>query len=499
MEYSKKLFLLTCFLFSLVFLLFLGIRNPVKASCIPASDNIGQNCSLTETQHISCENIYYDIGSATCDPGDSELEGHLSTVYECNCLFDQYSYECTTTPFFRKLIGYKSARMDVSTNACLYPGNYNPVNGERIINQSDCKDWCRPAAPPPTPVCDSTCGVCGVRLGDGSCYVDWGNAVYKLNCCHMACVGCSCQYVVGGGAYACGAACCTPTPIPPTPTTPPSTPTPILSTPTPTPTPPYVCKSLSTVGSFIYRNSALPWWQTKGGNIYSSGTITSSIPECAVPDYLSLDGDGGSPGVVFWNSGDLELSEGLVSSTDWQAKSSGQISGQNYTYLLNRFQVDTSADTFNGEMPSDSGTYYSSTAKDLTGSFPTPAGKKIIIFVNGNVTVKDNIVVDSDGFFALIAKGNISFSGSNPNVVRNAQGFFLADGTIEILPTTGNNRNFEGQGSFVGLTGISLDRNLGLVKQNCAPAEIFIERPDFYINAPSEFQITTTFFREVAP
>ena len=119
--------------------------------------------------------------------------------------------------------------------------------------------------------------------------------------------------------------------------------------------------------------------------------------------------------------------------------------------------------------------------------------------MNGNVIVQEDIVVPEGSFFALIANGNISFSGSNPNVVRNAQGFFLADGTIEILPTTGNNRNFEGQGSFVGLTGISLDRDLGLVKQNCAPAEIFIERPDFYINAPSEFQITTTFFREVAP
>jgi hypothetical protein len=51
--------------------------------------------------------------------------------------------------------------------------------------------------------CDNSCGVCGVRLANGSCVYDWGNAKYKLNCCHMACVNNVCQYINGGGSYDC--------------------------------------------------------------------------------------------------------------------------------------------------------------------------------------------------------------------------------------------------------------------------------------------------------
>lgn len=72
------------------------------------------------------------------------------------------------------------------------------------------------AVPTPTPpaICDSTCGagVCGVRLANGLCVADWGNAIYKLNCCHMGCVNSSCQYVVGGGSWNCGS--CQPSPSP---------------------------------------------------------------------------------------------------------------------------------------------------------------------------------------------------------------------------------------------------------------------------------------------
>ncbi|MFA5828211.1 MAG: hypothetical protein WC841_02535 [Candidatus Shapirobacteria bacterium] len=81
----------------------------------------------------------------------------------------------------------------------------------------------RTIAPTPTntpgpgyPLCDASCGVCGVKVSASSCYVDWGNSVYGLNCCHMECLNSPlvCMYVDGGGSWNCAACAPSATPIP---------------------------------------------------------------------------------------------------------------------------------------------------------------------------------------------------------------------------------------------------------------------------------------------
>jgi len=253
-------------------------------------------------------------------------------------------------------------------------------------------------------------------------------------------------------------------------------------------------KPTSTVDKTINVNVKIPdpWWQTKDGDVHANGTIASWIPAIATVDkYLSLAGDGGMPGVVSYGN-DLTLGVyASISEKEWQAKTAYNGDEINYDYLVNRLNVNTSSDTFTGAMPGDSGTYYSSSGKTLSGGFP--AGKKIVIFVNGDVTVGENVVVpENNGFFALIAKGNLTFAGN----VQNAQGFFLSNGTLSVA-ASGN--LFTGQGGFIGWGGVSMNRDLGASTKNKTPSEFFLFRPDLLINAPKEFLFTPFVFQEVAP
>ncbi len=339
----------------------------------------------------------------------------------------------------------------------------------------------------PTPVCDPACGqgVCGIRYWDNRCIADWRNG----SCCHQACVGVTCQWVVGAGSFSCNA--CMPTSTPAT--TPGATVTPGTSTPTPIPT--GVCNSFSSVRTFTYNTTTNPWWQTKDGDVHAEGSITSAVPS---GEYLSEDGAGGMPGIVSFRNGSLAYGLGSLSSKGWQANTSTLANQTGYDYLYNKFNVNPTPIPDPGKIPVDSGIYlWDGTDLNLNGRTIT-GNKKIIIFATGNIKVgPDDLIVEEGSFFALISKGTISF-GVNVN---RAEGFYLADGTLTVSAKTsgGNDVRFFGEGSFIGLGGVSLPRDLGPGNQNANPAEYFTSRPDLYINAPAEFQYSPSFFQEVAP
>ena len=95
------------------------------------------------------------------------------------------------------------------------------------------------------------------------------------------------------------------------------------------------------------------------------------------------------------------------------------------------------------------------------------------------------------------------------NTVGNAQGIFIADGIMKINNATsgiGLERQFVGEGVFVGWNGVSLNRDLDSVDtdtdnlaNNTNPAEQFVYRPDFIINAPNSFKRSGIQWQEVAP
>jgi len=246
-------------------------------------------------------------------------------------------------------------------------------------------------------------------------------------------------------------------------------------------------------GTFTYTENPLAWFQTTDGDIHANDSVTSSMPSCSGTDYLSLNGGGGSPGVVSWGEGDsIGVGSGKVSETNWQAKTGSIVTQISYEYLINRLKVDQTTPqcligTGDCSIPS-TGTYFVNNDVTITGRV-IGSNEKVVIFVNGNVHVPGNITVAEGGFFALITKGDITFDST----ANQAHGFYLSDGAVTVA--TGSNL-FSGQGSFVGLGEVIFSRNLA---NNCTPAESFSSRPDLFINAPSEFQYSSFLFQEVAP
>lgn len=234
------------------------------------------------------------------------------------------------------------------------------------------------------------------------------------------------------------------------------------------------------------------WWQTKDGDVHADGSITSLIPLIAItppPKHLSLVGDGGDPGVVSYG-GSISLDAGSVSSKGWQAQTTYHEDEVNFDYLMNRLNVDTTVTFAAPTLPTDSKTYYLNGPSEIDGV--NIGTKKIVVFVNGDATVKGDITVDNGGFFAVVAKGNITFNAD----VKEAHGFYLADNVLSVA--SGSNL-FEGEGSFIGWNGVDLQRDLGASSFNITPSELFTFRPDLLINAPKEFLFTPFVFQEVAP
>lgn len=256
------------------------------------------------------------------------------------------------------------------------------------------------------------------------------------------------------------------------------------SSPLPTPTPPFIPTPTP--------RPVVSWFQTTGGDIQAKFDITSRIPACATNKNLSLTGTGGTTGVVGYGDSLTVAPEGVVS---WQAKTTIAGPTIGFEYLANRLKVNRTDNLGIGDIDISSladGVYYSSESRNILGSFP--GGKKIVIYIEGTANIRSNLVVPAGSFLAIIASGDLTFSSA----VIQAQGFFLADGTLEINESS---EQFIGQGSFVGLGlegsgGISFLRDL---VNNCSPAEAFIERPDFYINAPNSFKLTNSYFKEIEP
>ncbi|HUW24829.1 MAG TPA: hypothetical protein VMW04_04415, partial [Patescibacteria group bacterium] len=214
-----------------------------------------------------------------------------------------------------------------------------------------------------------------------------------------------------------------------------------------------------------------PWWQTTDGDVHAQGTITSLISACAMTaKYLSLNGVGvgGSPGVVTWGGGKAPtLEKGAISTTNWQANDLNRRPQVGFDYLTNRLNIDKSQEFSGTSLPGNNGIYYTKRSSfDLQGG--EVGTNKIIIFAEGDVRITGiTMTVDKDkgGFFALIAKGRITFDGA----VTQAEGFYLADGVID---TSLAKSAFKGSGSFVAWGGFVFQRDLSNgTTGGCTPSE----------------------------
>lgn len=287
-------------------------------------------------------------------------------------------------------------------------------------------------------------------------------------------------------------------------------------------------RPFASLSNHVYLNyMELPWFQGLNGDIYSRGNITTIVPSTAVNKYfigpstagnktrgLPIAGitsngitlNGASIGLGRVNGAIFEgvredfdyfkHSFKLQVSTDANTKDLGNVSTYNLATLPASYPTGREAFYQNGAITFTSG---SNAAVNVTGSK--------VIFVNGNVTVDQNITVSAGNFFAIVSSGTITFS----NRVTAAQGVYIANQQLQVTnaadATTGmSNRQFNGQGIFVGWGGVTLSRNLNSpntdadnLDNNQYPAELFTYRSDLLLSAPDGFKQSKLEWKELEP
>ena len=271
------------------------------------------------------------------------------------------------------------------------------------------------------------------------------------------------------------------------------------------------------------------WWQGVGGDIQAtSGNLISDIPAgCSL--YATCDlklvkdpPAGSSVGMPITAGAGITTGAGVISSTLRNAINSPYL-GNAYTYtffeskLPSAFtglplpgSVTAPADILPG---SSYGTVMGNyTVFKRTGDLDiniapsfNVASNKVILFVDGNVTIRNNINLnDGTGFFMIIASGDTNLAptvghtaSAIPPVTPDLEGIYFAEGQVNTGSTGTGDQQVYVRGSIVGMGGVSLDRQLA--NNTLGPGETFDFAPDLIFLFPGFLGVKSINWTEVAP
>lgn len=243
--------------------------------------------------------------------------------------------------------------------------------------------------------------------------------------------------------------------------------------------------------------SADPWWQVEDGDIVASGDIISTVPSTK---YFNVVGLGGFPGVPVYN-GSLLVTPGVVSNPSW-AWSANTATNQsrlfNYSYFANLVPsdiifTDPSSTSIATDISDQDGYDWYKHTGNLTLSASDLLNRKVILFVDGNLTIDGNInVTDNQGFFVTFVNGTISI---NPSVTGSPslEGLYLSNSTFS---TGVGTSPINIRGSIASYGGISFERDLA---DDSSPAEYIEFAPDQVAMFPEKLMLSRTKWIEVAP
>jgi len=264
---------------------------------------------------------------------------------------------------------------------------------------------------------------------------------------------------------------------------------------------------------------AVAWYQTEGGDVYAEGGISSTIPNTCTsgcdPNFSLPLLAGQSPGVVMYKT-NFDFGAGFPSSdteNNWLVHYGGL--RQQYGYnsfaqtVVSPQPAGTPGQEWTPEVSPDltaldgSYTHQGNVVLPNSGTWTVASGRKIVILVDGNVTINADIIVPDDAFLGIIATGDIQIEAT----VANVQGVYVTDQVINIDQS---NIKFIGKGVFVGLDsegtgqGINLARDFAydpatsLYYNFDNPAETFIYDPSYWFNSTALWSISKN-WQEVAP
>ncbi|MFH2118473.1 MAG: hypothetical protein ABII10_01930 [Candidatus Paceibacterota bacterium] len=293
------------------------------------------------------------------------------------------------------------------------------------------------------------------------------------------------------------------------------------------------------------------WWQVRGGNVFSKYNIQSLIPVSLVgtPGYCNTtasclsaligndsQADIDSPGFAFSANGIIHTHEtggNFIHDPDQRSNSAqGFAIGtalpiENYAYFYKKMSIKAIPLPSSQKPVAENypAIYYQTGNLTIgaTNQWHVTADEQIIVFLEGDLIVDDQpgaenrlITVErgNRGFLAFIVQGDVIVTPhvgySNVNTDSASldtpliEGVFIADGTFWTQSyLTSPDRKFIGAGTFVGWTGVNLQRSFAQPEDNSlnniAPTETFVFRPDFAVNTPALMKSAHFNIREVQP
>jgi hypothetical protein len=228
------------------------------------------------------------------------------------------------------------------------------------------------------------------------------------------------------------------------------------------------------------------WWQTRNGDLLATTDLRSSIPITAAEPRLAT-------GVVFYG---LHSSYNLgAGTTPWLVNLSLPTL-ETYTQLKDRFANLTPLATckFNNlvDFPRTSGAYLCRDKLEIKKAWTINGTKKILLFADqtgDSAEIIEDVAVETGSFLLVAAAGNLTIDKK----VTNLQGFYFAQGSA----VTGQDKEpLTLAGALIAHGGVNFQRE---GKTLTDPAELFLYRPDLWLNAPRELWTAVKTWQELAP
>ncbi len=265
------------------------------------------------------------------------------------------------------------------------------------------------------------------------------------------------------------------------------------------------------------------WYRTVGGDVYSGGTVGSTIGTSATPQFFNMNPPGvtlPAAGMVYYRSSyNFNLPIGFAPGAGpekasqlniWpirQTLSSGVNMFGSYFQKLATHTTSNSRPASPASCTTGLCIFSTKGPFDIVNAWNVGVGQKIIILIDdtnssssdGNLNISSPIVVAPGGFLAFVVKRSISFDGLNSTLVTPAvTGVFVAGENI----TTGTNPSlvpFYGKGIFVAGSDILLKRSIDADLSFTTPSEIFQYDPNLLMAMPDEMMDLPYSWEEAAP
>lgn len=278
------------------------------------------------------------------------------------------------------------------------------------------------------------------------------------------------------------------------------------------------------------------WIETRGGDVYGFGGITSLLPQSLTRRYFSLNGHqnygtNDDPGLVIHGGSvdfTTEAGDGAgaapnqVSAKGWVAADTYATNQDFFQHLYLRLGAPTTPNLPSpaGAMtePASSGIYYTNQAVTTGANWDIESGKSVIVIINNgsgvnSLTISHTIDVANGGFLAFIVSGNIRVEQGvghipptnqvgAPPLTDDVDGIYVANGTFTVEGTgSGSDLQFVGNGSFIA-NNFVFNRDFRPANAAYAvtnPVELFVYNPRLLFTMPLIMQEIPVRWEETAP